>query len=142
MVQAGGSFGLKEFKEALKQKIDPHPILGKLEQLKVVVPSYKGEEYYEWKMLEETLPFIRSELGIPSVEYKPATAPSAGASPGEVAEKADYLEDERRKTEGMDEELNSYLNDLIKNRLGKTIKFGKTFSASFLADYLQSLFGQ
>jgi len=133
MVLAGGSFGLKEFREALKQKIDPYPILGKLEQLKVVVPSYRGEEYCEWKLLEETLPFIRSEL-----EYKPAPA----ASLGEVAKKVGYLEDERRKTEEMDEELNSYLSDLIKNRLSQTIKFGKTFSASFLAAYLQSLFGQ
>jgi len=137
MVQASGSFGLKELKEALKQKIDPYPILEKLEQLKVVVPSYKGEEYYEWKMLEETLPFIRSELGIPSVEYKPATI----TPPADAAEKMDYLEDERRKTQEMDAELNSYLNDLIKNRLSQTIKFGKTFSASYLADYLQSLFG-
>jgi hypothetical protein len=135
MVQAGGSFGLKEYKEALEQKIDPYPILAKLEQLKVVVPSYKGEEYCEWKMLEETLPFIRSELGIPSVEYEPAAASSA------LAEKVDYLEEERRKTREMDEELNSYLNDLIKNRLSQTIKFGKTYSAGFLADYLQSLFG-
>ena len=137
MVQAGGSFGLKEYREALKQKIDPYSILGKLEQLKVVVPSYKGEEYCEWKMLEETLPFIRSELGIPSVEH-PATV----ASPGEVAEKVDYLEDERRKIGEMEEELNKYLNDLIKHRLSQTVKFGKTFSASYLADYLQSLFGQ
>jgi hypothetical protein len=142
MVQAGGSFGLKEYKEALKQKVDPYPILGKLEQLKVVVPSYKGEEYCEWKMLEETLPFIRSELGIPSAEHKPATAPSTVALPSEAAEKVDYLEDERRKTIEMDEELNRYLNDLIKNRLSQTVKFGKTFSASYLADYLQSLFGQ
>ena len=136
-VQAGGSFGLKEYREALKQKIDPYSILGKLEQLKVVVPSYKGEEYCEWKMLEETLPFIRSELGIPSVEH-PATV----ASPGEVAEKVDYLEDERRKIGEMEEELNKYLNDLIKHRLSQTVNFGKTFSASYLADYLQSLFGQ
>ena len=136
-VQAGGSFGFKEYREALKQKIDPYSILGKLEQLKVVVPSYKGEEYCEWKMLEETLPFIRSELGIPSVEH-PATV----ASPGEVAEKVDYLEDERRKIGEMEEELNKYLNDLIKHRLSQTIKFGKTFSASYLVDYLQSLFGQ
>jgi len=102
-----------------------------------VVPSYKGEEYCEWKMLEETLPFIRSELGIPSVEH-PATV----ASPGEVAEKVDYLEDERRKIGEMEEELNKYLNDLIKHRLSQTVNFGKTFSASYLADYLQSLFGQ
>lgn len=139
MVQAGGNFGLKEYTEALKQKVDPYPILGKLEQLKVVVPAYKSEEYCEWKMLEETLPFIRSELGVPSAEYKPATS---GATPTEAAEKVDYLEDERQKIGGMEEELNHYLNDLIKNRLDQTIKFGKTFSASYLADYLQSLFGQ
>ena len=138
MVQAGGSFGLKEYTEALKQKIDPYPILSKLEQLKVTVPSYKGEEYCEWKILEETLPFIRSELGISSVEYKPATV----ASPSGAPEKVDYLEDERRKIEGMEEELNKYLNDLIANRLSQTVKFGKTFSASYLADYLQNLFGK
>jgi hypothetical protein len=142
MVQAGGSFGLKEYTEARKQKVDPYPILGKLEQLKAVVPSYKSEEYCEWKMLEETLPFIRSELGIPSAEYKPATATPTGAPPSDAAEKVDYLEDERRKIEGMEDELNKYLNDLIKNRLSQTIKFGKTFSASYLADYLQNLFGQ
>jgi hypothetical protein len=142
MVQAGGSFGLNEYTEALKQKIDPYPILGRLEQLKVVVPSYKGEEYCEWKMLEETLPFIRSELGIPSVEHKPATVISGDALQGETAQKVDYLEDERRKTMEMDEELNRYLSDLIKFRLSQTVEFGKTFSASCLADYLQSLFGQ
>ena len=140
MVQAGGNFGLKEYTEALKQKVDPYPILGKLEQLKVVVPAYKGEEYCEWRMLEETLPFIRSELGVPSAEYKPATS---GATSTEAAEKVvDYLEDERQKIGGMEEDLNKYLNDLIKNRLDQTIKFGKTFSARYLADYLQNLFGQ
>jgi hypothetical protein len=139
MVQAGGNFGLKEYTEALKQKVDPYPILDKLEQLKVVVSAYKSEEYCEWKMLEETLPFIRSELGVPSAEYKPATS---GATPTEAAEKVDYLEDERQKIGGMEEELNHYLNDLIKNRLDQIIKFGKTFSASYLADYLQNLFGQ
>jgi hypothetical protein len=92
-------------------------------------------------MLEETLPFIRSELGLPSAEYKPATATSMGATPSD-AEKVDYLEDERRKIEGMEDELSRYLNDLIKNRLDQTIKFGKTFSASYLADYLQNLFGK
>jgi hypothetical protein len=135
IVQAGGSFGLKEFREALNQKIDPHPVLVKLEQLKVVVPSYKGEEYSEWKTLEEMLPLIRAELSMPSLEYKPATvAPAA-------EEKLDYVEDERRNLEEMEEELDGYVNDLIKHRLSSTIEFGKTFSVSYLADYLQNLFG-
>jgi len=51
MVQAGGSFGLKEYTEAMKQKLNPYPILDKLEKLKVVVPSYRDEEYNEWKIL-------------------------------------------------------------------------------------------
>ncbi|MCW4044311.1 MAG: hypothetical protein NWE94_02190 [Candidatus Bathyarchaeota archaeon] len=142
MVQTGGGFGLKEYTEARKQKIEPYPILSKLEQLKVVVPTYKGEEYHEWKILEETLPFIRSELGLPSAEYKPITAAVTGSTPTAAEEKVDYLEDERRRIEAMEEELNNYLNDLVKNRLIQTIKFGKTFSASYLADYLQNLFGQ
>ena len=142
MVQAGGSFGLKEFREALKQKIDPYPILDKLEQLKVVVPSYKSEEYCEWKMLEETLPLIRAELGMPLSEYKPAAVASAAAPAVEGEEKVDYLSDERQKIEEMQEELNKFLSDLLKNRLNPTVKFGKAFSVSYLADYLQSLFGQ
>ena len=144
MLQTGGNFGLKEYATAQKQKINPYPILGKLEELKVVVPTYKGEEYSEWKILEETLPLIRSELGLPAAEYKPAAAAtSTGAATIEVAEKpADPLEDERRKIGEMEEELNRYLNDLIKNRLEQTIKFGKTFSAGYLANYLQNLFGK
>jgi len=143
MVQAGGNFGSKEYTEALKQKVNPYPILDSLEQLKVVVSIYKGEEYSEWKMLEETLPFIRSELGMPSAGYKPTgTTTAAGATPAEATEKVDPLEEERQKIVGMEEELNSYLNDLIKNRLSQTVKFGKTFSAAYLSDYLQNLFGQ
>jgi len=150
MAQAGGNFTQQEYKETLKQKIDPYPILGKLEQLKVVVPSYRGEEYCEWRMLEETLPLIRDELGIPNVERKPiaptATAPqsTAGAigSQSKTEEEVDPLEDERQKVVAMQDELDKYLNDLIRNRLTQTIKFGKTFSAAYLAEYLQGLFGQ
>ncbi len=149
MAQAGGNFTQQEYKETLKLKIDPYPILGKLEQLKVVVPSYRGEEYCEWRMLEETLPLIRDELGIPNVERRPsaetATAPSAtgaAGSPSKTEEEIDPLEDERQKVAAMQDELDRYISDLIKNRLNQTIKFGKTFSAANLAEYLQGLFGQ
>jgi hypothetical protein len=148
MAQAGGNFSLQESK-ALKQKADPYPILDKLEQLKVVVPTYKGEEYSEWKMLEETLPLIRDELGIPNVERKQATAVTTATSPTSPAsasqqaeEQVDPLEDERRKVAEMQDELDKCINDLIKNRLSQTVKFGKTFSATCLAKYLQDLFGQ
>ncbi|MEM2098180.1 MAG: hypothetical protein QXU99_00330 [Candidatus Bathyarchaeia archaeon] len=142
MVQTGGNFGLKEYKEAQKQNFDPNTVMIKLEQLKAVVPTYKGETYSEWKMLEETLPIFRAELGIPSAEYMSTTASAASAPTVEAVEKTDYLEDERQRIEKMDAELDKYLNDLLKNRLNQTIKFGKTFSASYLADYLQNLFGE
>ena len=48
---------------------------------------------------------------------------------------------ERREIEKMDDELNQYLADLLRNRLDATIRFGKTFSITALADYLRELFG-
>ena len=149
MAQAGGNFTQQEYKETVKQKIDPYPILSKLEQLKVVVPSYKSEEYSEWRMLEETLPLIRDELGITNVERKPitqTTTSSSSTGPAsssfEKGEEVDPLEDERQKVREMQDELDRYLSDLIKNRLSQTIEFGKTFSAINLAKYLQGMFGQ
>jgi hypothetical protein len=149
MAQTGGRFGQKEFQDALKQKIDPYPILEKLEQLKVVVSSYKGEEYHEWKMLEETLPLIRDELGISNIERKPVTAttnatgtsPAASPSSQQAEEEIDPLADEHQKLQEMQNDLDKYLSDLLKNRLTQTLKFGKTFSAAYLGEYLQNLFG-
>ena len=113
MAQAGGSFGQKEFKDALKQKIDPYPILLKLEQLKVVVSSHQGEDYNEWKILEETLPLIRDELGIPNIERTPVTAttrttgtsPVAPSSSQQTEEKIDPLADERQKLQEMQNDI-------------------------------------
>ncbi len=143
MVQAGGTFSLREFRDFSEQKIDPCPILDKLEELKIVVPSFQDEGYTEWRMLEESLPLIRAELGMPPSEYKSATIASATASQVEGdEEKEDYLDDERRKIEEMREELSQFLSDLLKNRLNSTVKFGTDLSVTSLAAYLQGLFGQ
>jgi hypothetical protein len=151
MAQAGGNFGGKEHEEASQLKVDVYEVLEKLEQLKVVVPSYKGEGYREWRMLEETLPLIREELGMPMLERKPVAAPSTTqttlptGSAGAVKQEEvppDPLEDERKKIAEMQTELDTYLSDLLKNRLNETVKFGKTFSASTVADYLQRMFGE
>ncbi len=153
MAQGGGNFGSKEIKEAKKLKVDVYAVLGKLEQLKVIVQTYKGEDYSEWRMLEETMPLIRNEMGIAMIERKltVATATSAttssanapaNASPTQEEVPPDPLEDERRKVIEMQNDLDSYLSDLLKNRLNETIKFGKTFSAKFVADYLQRMFGE
>ena len=149
MAQAGGNFGGKELKDSAKLKVDVYAVLEKLEQLKVVVASYKSEEYNEWRMLEETMPTIREELGIPMLERKPAAAPATSAqttlpnaSPAKEEAPPDPLEDERKKVVEMQNELDRYISDLLKNRLNETIKFGKTFSASAVADYLQRMFGE
>ena len=151
MAQAGGNFGNAEQKEAAKLKVDIYAVLGKLEQLKVVVPSYMSEGYREWRMLEETLPEIREELGIAILERKLITQPTtqttlptnpAGPSVKQEEIPPDPLEDERKKLALMQTELDTYLADLLKNRLNETIKFGKTFTASTVADYLQRMFGE
>jgi hypothetical protein len=150
MVEAGGNFGKDEYAAAAKLKINLQAAMERLEQLKVVVPSYVGSDYREWRMLEETLPFIREELGMPVVERKAVQtqlptasgAAKSGQTQRDPDEPPDPLEDERKKIVEMQTELDTYLADLLKNRLQQTIKFGKTFSASTLADYLQGLFGE
>jgi len=121
-----------EIGEVLGRGADPRPILSELERLKIIVQSYKGEEYREWKVLEETCPLIQNELGLLPVE-KVKTA--------EKREKVDYVALERQNVAAMDGELEGYLNDLLKHRLKETIEFGKRFSIVGLANYLQGLFG-
>jgi len=135
MVETGGICGLNEIRQMLKQGMNPYPILAKFEQLKVVITSYKSGEYQEWKILEETLPLIRLELGMTPSEFAVSAAPLA------KIEKEDYVDEERRKVEEMGQELNEFLNNLLKSRLKSTIEFGKAFSVDKLSDYLQKLFG-
>ncbi|HTY75799.1 MAG TPA: hypothetical protein VMD05_09575, partial [Candidatus Nanoarchaeia archaeon] len=130
--------------------VDPYAVLEKLEQLKIVVPTYKGEAYREWRILDEMMPLIREELGMPISENKfaslasatsPNSLPASSGSPAKEG-KPDPLEDERRKMIEMNNELDTYLGDLLRNRLTETTTLGKTFSASFIGNYLQSLFGE
>lgn len=149
MAQAGGNFGFEEQQENGKLKVEVYPILEKFEQLKVVVPSYVGEYYREWKVLEETLPLVRQELGIPEPALKPSSTSTQTTLPmasrqgqKQQEEPPDPLEDERKRVAQMQTELDTYISDLVKNRLEETIKFGKTFSAAAAHNYLQNLFGE
>jgi hypothetical protein len=97
-------------------------------------------------MPEETIPVVREELGVAVPERKlPTTITSqTTTSPNAAAQEEgppDPLEDERRRIMNMQNELDQYINDLLKNRLEQTIKFGKTFSANYVAEYLQQMFG-
>ncbi len=143
LVETGKSSNLKEIKRGLKQGVDPLRILEMLEQLKVIVTSYKGDKYQEWKILEETLPLIRSALGMAPtpLKMKPSAVSPTLAARGKVRE-LDYVEEERRIIQKMDRELDEYLNELLRHRLDATIKFGKQFSSASLAGYLQELFGK
>ena len=141
LVETGGSCGLGEIRKNLRKEVDPYPILAGLERLKVIVTSYKGDRYQEWKIPEETSPLIRSELGLaPPPTPPPSEVAPPGAPPVKV-EKPDYVWMERQKVRGMDKELSEYVNGLLKRRLNATVKFGKAFSVASLAAYLQNLFG-
>jgi len=136
LVKAGGSCNLGDIKKSLKRGVDPFPILAHLEQLKVIVTSYKGGQYQEWEIPEEISPIVQMELGIAvRAPQKMAVVPTIRMK------EAGYVLDECQRIEKMDKELDEYLNALLKRRLGATIKFGKTFSVTTLASYLQDLFG-
>ncbi len=142
MLKVGKSCSLKDITNNLKHPVDPTPIVNELEKLKIITVSYRGDSYKEWSIPEEVSPLIQSELGVAPPE--PAAKPPAVVSAGAVATEAgeiDYVVMERQEIEKMDATLNEYLSALLKNRLDATIRFGKTFSVSALADYLIKLFG-
>ncbi|MGD8505895.1 MAG: hypothetical protein PVF15_04450 [Candidatus Bathyarchaeota archaeon] len=138
LVEAGRSCNLNDIKRNLKRGVDPLPILSELEELKIITTAYKGDQYQEWKIPEETTPLIWQMLGAPS---KAIPSSVVSAKPAVRKEEVDYVDLERQQISQMDRELDEYLSDLLKHRLDATIKFGKTFSVSVLADYLQDLFG-
>jgi len=144
LVETGKSCGFKEIISGLKPGADPLPVLNELERLKIIVVSYKGDQYQEWKVLEETTPLIRSELGMAPREPPPSVPVSATVPSQERAEEkgeVDYVAIEGQEIEKMDALLDEYLNNLLKSKLDSTVKFGKTFSLTSLASYLQNLFG-
>ena len=134
LLESGKSCGLKEIKQNFPEKTGILPILSDLERLKVIVTSYRSERLQEWVILEETSPIIRVELGLPiTEERKMVTVSSLG--------KVDPVNEELQVIEKMDHELSDYLNELLKYRVEETVRFGESFSISYLADYLKGLFG-
>lgn len=141
-LEAGKGCSLKDLTVNLKHHIDPAPIVSELERLKIAVVSYQGDDYQEWRILEEVSPLVQSELGLAPPESAPKAADTVSPAvvSTEVSE-VDYIALERQEIEKMDAALSEYLSSLLRNRLETTIRFGKTFSVSALADYLMKLFG-
>ena len=131
----------KQIGRYLPEGVDPSSIMADLEKQSIIERSYTSDQSTEWVIREEILPLIRRELGIDEDRRleKPLTA-SSSATPM-LPVKADSLEDERRSIQHMDQEFDQYLTDLLKHRLDETVEFGKTFSISYIADYLRQLFG-
>jgi len=142
LLDAGKGCSLRDVAANLKHGIDPAPIMNELERLKIVVVSYQGDGYKEWKISEEVSPLIQSELGVAPPERAPAVAVTVSpvGAPSEVGE-VDYVALERQEIETMDAELDQCLSGLLKTRVDATIRFGKAFSIAALADYLNKLFG-
>jgi len=140
LVETGKSSGVKEIIADLKLSADPVAILNELERLKIIVVSYQGDQYQEWKVLEETAPLIRAELGMTPHEPLPSTMVLATAPSKEIGE-VDDVALERQEIEKMDATFDEYLNTILKARLDSTVQFGKTFSITSLSRYLQNLFG-
>jgi hypothetical protein len=138
-LETGKGCGLRDIAVSLKNRIDPTPIVNDLERLKVITVSYQGDGYKEWRILEEISPLVQLELGIAVPERKPVAQDTAQLQ-AEVDE-VDYVALERQEIEKMDSELDHYLSDLLRNRLDTTVRFGKTFSVSAMAEYLRRLFG-
>jgi len=142
-VETGRSCSLTEIKHALKKTVDPLPILETLGNLKVIVTSYEGDKYQEWTILEETLPLVRSVLGMaPPPPRTELSVISATRPAGGEIDKPDHLEKERKRIQEMDSEFQEYLSELLSHRLDATLRFGKQFSLATLSDYLQEHFGK
>jgi len=152
LLKHGGSADLNRLKKDVKSA-NLEDALRDLANLDLIVLSYEGDKHKEWRILDETIPLIKAELGLKSrrsrrhlLKISKKIQPSEirpARMVEEIEEKkpSDPLEEERERIRRMDHEFDEYLEDLLKHRLEKTIRFGKRFSIAYLASYLQELFG-
>lgn len=137
LIDHGKGCSLRKIQAALPEGVDSLPILSDLENLKVIITSYKGKELQEWKILEETSPVLQWELETASSLRRKANADMKNR----IRARVDPIDEEQQLIKKMDLELNEYLNQLVKHRIEETLSLGKTLSISRLAQYLKDLFG-
>jgi hypothetical protein len=147
LMKSHGPVSFEEMKRQVKTD-ELREVLDELERSKVIVTSYKGDKYQEWQILDETVPIIEFELGIRKKPPKPIrpvvklTDRFPQVASKEKSRVVDHLFDEKKKVEEMDQGFDEYLEDVLKHRLDRTLKFGKEFNLEYLSSYLQNLFGQ
>ncbi len=83
-----------------------------------------------YSFYEETIPLIKEIL---NSEYLKMKAP--------VKVSTDAAAEELEEIKKMDMEFESYLKDLVENRLEETIKFGESLTVNLIADYIKKMFG-
>lgn len=137
LIDHGKGCSLRKIQAALPEGVDSLPILSDLENLKVIITSYKGKELQEWKILEETSPVLQWELETASSLRRKANTDVKDR----IRARVDPIDEEQQLIRKMDLELNEYLNQLVKHRIEETLSLGKTLSISRLAQYLKDLFG-
>ncbi|MFQ6094900.1 MAG: hypothetical protein ACE5NN_02040 [Candidatus Bathyarchaeia archaeon] len=137
ILEAGGSRSLETLRLDLKG-IDPLPILTDLEKHGVIATSYKGSKYWEWQILEESIPIVQLELDLKKrVKSRRMMLTAKGIARGKV----NYILEEKERIKKKDRELDAYLRDLLAHRLERVVRFGKTFNIASLSSYLRDLFG-
>jgi hypothetical protein len=113
-----------------------------LEKIGLLQRVFEFENYRKWEIKEETLPLVDSIISRKETPGFPQTiAVKTQRSEIKKSQSEDVLAQELKLISTLDSEFDKYLNDLVKNRLEKTLRFGKTFSAFALGDYLRSVFG-
>ena len=137
LIDHGKGCSLRKIQAALPEGVDSLPILSDLENLKVIITSYKGKELQEWKILEETSPVLQWELETASSLRRKANTDVKDR----IRARVDPIDEEQQLIRKMDLELNEYLNQLVKHRIKETLSLGKALSISRLAQYLKDLFG-
>ncbi|QOJ78897.1 hypothetical protein IG193_00055 [Infirmifilum lucidum] len=115
--------------EILGSKFNPAHLLAQLrDRWEIVWESGAGRER-SWTIPEEIRPVV--EDFIKTVESKPIPRLSTRQA-----------EDEFVRVLEMESEYNSYLGELLRERLDETIEFGRGFSVQGLVEYLVDLFGR
>lgn len=145
LAESGTNLGLEEISVDLENGVDVASIVNALERLKIIAVAYQGDNYQEWAIPEELMSLVRAELGLAPgkdvLRHSSTGASSSKVSPSEEKGEVDYVLMEREEIGKMDTTFNEYLMAILKKRLDGAIGFGKTFSITALAKYLQELFG-
>lgn len=125
------------------KKTDISKLLKELSQIGLIIPVYQGEILVDWKICKENIPEIQSIVRGEDPLYPTVIENTNIVGKIDSNNKQDdYLIAEKKLIDGMNNDFDVYLDDLLKNRLNETINFGKSFSIKSLVDYLKNMFGE